>query len=165
MNKQEIFNGLWTITKEKHNACKAEAESVGKQYPTERGVLQLKAGIYNVATAAGLLSGTDQAIELIDKRFANLVNFFPELATYYRDLPEEEQGIMAIALYPEIFMRANFYNTYNTDLEQAEKDGDPQKIFKARIKKEVLHDILNMWRDFRVQNELFAFAFDEKEEK
>ncbi len=28
MNKQEIFNGLWTITKEKHDACKADAASV-----------------------------------------------------------------------------------------------------------------------------------------
>ena len=71
---------------------------------------------------------------------------------------------MEIALYPEVFMRANFYNTYNTDLEHAEKDGDPQKIFKARIKKEVLDDILNMWREFRVRNDLFIFAFSEKEE-
>ncbi len=163
MNQQEIYNGLWTITKEKHNACNAEAESVAKGHPTERGALQLKAGIYNVATAAGLLSGTDQAIGLMSKRFANLINFFPDLATYYRDLPEEEQGIMAIALYPEVFMRANFYDTYNTDLSKAEQDGDPQKIFKAKIKKEVLDNILNMWRDFRVQNHLFVFAFEDKE--
>ena len=63
MNKQEIFNGLWTITKEKHNACKAEAEAMGKNHPTERGALQLKAGIYNVAIAAGLISGIDKATE------------------------------------------------------------------------------------------------------
>ena len=56
MNKQEIFNGLWTITKEKHNACKADAASVDKSHPTERGALQLKSGIYNVAIAAGLIS-------------------------------------------------------------------------------------------------------------
>ena len=162
MNKQEIFNGLWTITKEKHNACKAEAEAMGKNHPTERGALQLKAGIYNVAIAAGLISGIDKATELMSQRFRNLVKHFPELATYYNGLPEEEQGIMEIALYPEVFMRANFYNTYNAELEEAEKDGDPQKIFKARIKKEVLDDILNMWRDFRVQNDLFVFAFKDK---
>lgn len=160
MNKQEIFNGLWTITKEKHNACKANVESVGKDHPTERGVLQLKAGIYNVATAAGLISGIDRAVELMSKRFPNLVKHFPDLASYYNSLSEEERGIMEIALYPEVFMRANFYNTYKTDLEEAEKDGDPQKVFKAKIKKEVLDDILNMWRDFRVQNNLFVFAFE-----
>ena len=164
MNKQEIFNGLWTITKEKHNACKADAASVDKSHPTERGALQLKSGIYNVAIAAGLISGTDQAIELMSKRFKNLIKHFPDIANYYYALPEEQKELMEIALYPEVFMRANFYNTYNTDLEQAELDGDPQKIFKARIKKEVLDDILNMWREFRVQNELFAFAFSEKEE-
>lgn len=71
---------------------------------------------------------------------------------------------MEVSLYPEVFMRAYFYNTYNTDLEQALNDGDPQQIFKAKIKKEVLDDILNMWREFRVQNELFDFAFSEKEE-
>ena len=59
-------------------------------------------------------------------------------------------------------MRFNFYNTYNTDLEQAERDGDPQKIFKARIKKEVLDDILNMWRAYRIEKDLFVFAFVEE---
>ncbi len=164
MNQQEIFNGLWTITKEKHDACKADAASVDKNHPTERGALQLKAGIYSVAIAAGFISGTDRAIELMSKRFTNLIKFFPDLASHYQDLSEDQKGIMEIALYPEVFMRLNFYNTYSTDLAEAEKDGDPQKIFKARIKKEVLDEILNMWREFRVQNELFAFAFDDKEE-
>ena len=165
MNKQEIFNGLWTITKEKHTACKTDAASVDKNHPTERGALQLKSGIYNVAIAAGLINGTDQAIELMSKRFNNLIKHFPELADYYHALPEDQKELMEISLYPEVFMRANFYNTYNTDLEQAERDGDPQKIFKARIKKEVLDDILNMWRAFREQNDLFIFAFDNGERK
>jgi len=165
MNKQEIFNGLWTITKEKHDACKVDALSVDKNHPTERGALQLKAGIYNVAIAAGLINGTDQAIELMSKRFKNLIKHFPEFANYYHTLPDDQKELMEISLYPEFFMRANFYNTYNTDLEHAELDGDPQKIFKARIKRDVLDDILNMWRNFRVQNELFVFAFDDKEEK
>ncbi len=165
MNKQEIFNGLWMITKEKHDACKADAASVDKNHPTERGALQLKAGIYNVAIAAGLISGTDKATELMSKRFGNLIKYFPDIATYYHTLPEDQKEIMEISLYPEVFMRVNFYNTYNTDLEQAERDGDPQKIFKAKIKQEVLHDILNMWREFRVQNDLFVFAFDDKEEE
>ena len=165
MNKQEILNGLLTITKEKHNACKTDAASVDKNHSTERGALQLKSGIYNVAIAAGLINGTDQAIELMSKRFKNLIKHFPELANYYHRLPDDQKELMEISLYPEVFMRANFYNTYNSDLEQAELDGDPQKIFKARIKKEVLDDILYMWRAFRVHNELFAFAFEEKEEK
>ena len=164
MNKQEILNGLLTITKEKHNACQTDAASVDKNHPTERGALQLKSGIYNVAIAAGLINGTDLAIELMSKRFKNLIKHFPELANYYHTLPDDQKELMEISLYPEVFMRANFYNTYNTDLEQAELDGDPQKIFKARIKKEVLDDILNMWRNFRIQNELFIFAFGEKEE-
>ena len=164
MNKQEIFNGLWTITKEKHDACKVDALSVCKNHPTERGALQLKAGIYNVAIAAGLINGTDQAIELVSKRFKNLIKHFPDISNYYHTLPDDQKGLMEISLYPEVFMRTNFYNTYNTDLEQAELDGDPQKIFKARIKRDVLDNILNMWREFRVQNELFAFAFSEKEE-
>ena len=165
MNQQQIFDGLWRMTKEKHEACKAEAESVDKNHPTERGVLQLKAGIYNVAVAAGLISGVDQATELMSKRFKNVIKRFPDLAAYYHGLPEEEKGRMEISLYPEVFMRANFYHTYHTDLAQAEKEGDPQNIFKARIKKEVLDDILNMWRNFRVQNDLFVFAFDNKEEE
>ena len=163
MNKQEIFNGLWTITKEKHNACKAEIEAIGKDHPTERGVLQLKAGIYNVAIAAGMISGIDNAPELMGKRFPNLVKHFPALDFYYRDLPKDKKSVMEIALYPEVFMRANFYNTYASDLAEAEKEGDPQKIFKARIKKEVLDEILNMWRDFRIQNDLITFAFSDKE--
>ncbi len=165
MNKQEIFNGLWTITKEKYDACQAEAASMDKNRPTERGALQLKAGIYNVAIAAGLISGIDQAIELMSKRFQNLIKLFPDLVNYYHTLPADQKELMEISLYPEVFMRANFYNTYNTDLEQAKNDGDPQKIFKAKIKKKVLDDILNMWRNFRVKNDLFVFAFDDKEEK
>ena len=164
MNKQEILSGLLAITKEKHEACKADVSAVDKNHPTERGALQLKSGIYNVAIAAGLINGTDQAIELMSKRFKNLINHFPDLANHYHMLSDDQKELMEIALYPEVFMRVNFYNTYNTDLEQAELEGDPQKIFKARIKKEVLDDILNMWREFRVQNELFAFALSEKEE-
>lgn len=160
MNKQDIFNGLLTITREKYYACKADAASVDKNHPTERGALQLKAGIYHAAITAGLISGTNQATDLMCKRFQNLIRQFPDIADYYRALPEDQKEIMAISLYPEVFMRANFYNIYNTNLELAEKDGDPQKIFKAKIKKEVLDDILNMWREFRVQNELFVFAFD-----
>lgn len=165
MNKQEIYNGLWTITKAKYDACKADAASSDQNHPTERGALQLKAGIYQVAIAAGLISGVERATELMSKRFGNLIKCFPDLAGYYNSLPEDQRGIMEIALYPETFMRVNFYDTYQTDLKQAETDGDPQTIFKARIKKEVLGDILNMWRDFRVQNDLFACAFDGKEEK
>ncbi len=162
MNKQEIYNGLYVITKEKHNACKAEITSVSKDHPTERGALQLKAGIYDVACAAGLITGSEKAIELMSRRFPNLIRFFPDLASYYQDLSEDEKGIMEVALYPEVFMRSNFYNTYSADVEEAEKDGDPQKIFKAKIKKEVLDEILNMWRNFRVQNDLFVFAFTEE---
>ena len=164
MNKQEILNGLLTITKEKHEACKAEASAVDKNHPTERGALQLKAGIYNVAIAAGLINGTDQAIELMSKRFKNLIKHFPDIADYYHRLSDDQKELMEISLYPEVFMRTNFYNTYNTDLEQAELDGEPQKIFKAKIKKEVLDDILNMWRAYRIEKDLFVFAFDDKEE-
>ncbi len=165
MNKQEIFNGLWTITKEKHDACKADVTSVDKNHPTERGALQLKAGIYNVAIAAGLIAGIDNATELMSNRFKNLIKHFPAIANYYHTLPVDQKETMEISLYPEVFMRVNFFNTYNTDLEEAEMDGDPQKIFKARIKKEVLAEILNRWRDFRVQNDLFVFAFDDGERK
>lgn len=164
MNKQEIFNGLWTITKEKHDACKAEVSSVDKNHPTERGALQLKAGIYNVAIAAGLILGTDRATELMSKRFKNFIKYFPDIANYYHTLPDDQKEIMEISLYPEVFMRVNFYNTYNADLEQAQKEGNPQRIFKARIKKEVLNDILNMWRTYRVEKDLFVFAFDDKED-
>ena len=164
MNKQEIYNGLWTITKEKQNACKADTAAVGRDHPTERGALQLKAGIYNVAIAAGLISGVNQAADVMSKRFINLIGLFPDLAAYYHGLPEEEKGIMAVSLYPELFMRENFYKTYQTELANAEKYGDPQTIFKARIKIEVLDEILDMWRGFRVENGLFTFAFDKENE-
>ena len=163
MNKKEIFNAFWTITKEKYDGCKADVISVDKNHPVERGALQLKTGIYNVAITAGLISGTDTAIELMSKRFKNLIQHFPDIADYYHKLPEDQKEIMEISLYPETFMRIYFYDTFQTDLEQAEKEGDPQKIFKARIKKDVLEDILNMWRTIREQNDLFAFVFDRKE--
>ena len=111
MNHNEIINGLLKITKEKQDACKAEINMLGKNHPTERGALQLKAGIYNVAIAAGLIGGTDRSILLMSKRFGNLIKFFPELESYYRELTGEEKENMEIALYPEIFMRLNFYNT------------------------------------------------------
>ena len=164
MNKQEIYDGLWRITKEKQDACKAEAEAVDRDHPTERGALQLKAGSYHVAIAAGLISGVSQAADIMSKRFVNLMGHFPDLAVYYHGLTDEEKGIMAVSLYPELFMRASFYNTYQTELANAEKYGDPQAIFKARIKKEVLDEILDMWRGFRVQNGLFTFAFDKEDE-
>ena len=165
MNKQEIFNGLWTITKEKYDACKSDAQAVAKNHPTERGALQLKAGIYNVAIAAGLLSGTEHATELMSKRFKHLIKHFPDIDDYYNKLHKTKKEIMEISLYPEVFMRVNFYNTYKGDVDQAEKVGDPQEIFKAKIKYEVLCEILNIWRKFRLENELFVFAFDDKEEE
>ena len=78
-------------------------------------------------------------------------------------MPAEEKGIMEVSLYPELFMRLNFYNTYQTDLAKAEAAGDPQMIFKAKIKKTVLDDVLEMWRSYRVANDLFPFAFDKED--
>ena len=162
MTKQEIYNGLMAITRARQEACKTEAASVGKDHPTERGALQLKVGIYNVAIAAGFISGIDQATDLMSKRFMNLIKHFPDLAAYYNDLPEDEKEIIEVSLYPEMFMRVNFYNTYQTDLAKAEKTGDPQTIFKARIKKEVMDEILDMWRNFRVEHDLFPYAFEKE---
>ena len=163
MNQKEIINGLLKITKEKQDACKAEINMLGKNHPTEKGALQLKSGIYNVAIAAGLIGGTDQAILLMSKRFENLIKYFPELEKYDQGLKGEEKENMEAALYPEVFMRFNFYNTYNKDLEIAERFGDPQKIFQARMKKEVLVEILDMWRNFRMENDLLVFAFNKEE--
>ena len=165
MNKQDIFHALCEITRDKQKVCQTELASVGKDRPTERGVLQLRAGIYNVAVAAGLMAGGTSSIETMCKRFPALIKRFPELASFYQSLPEEQKSKMATALYPEVFMRANFYKTYQTDLAEAEKSGDPQTLFKARIKKEVLDDILTMWRNFRVEHDLFVFAFENKERK
>lgn len=162
MTKHEIYNGLLAITKARQETCKSEAASMGKDNPTERGALQLSAGIYNVAIAAGLISGTDQATDLMSKRFMSLIKQFPNLTVYYYGLPEEEKEIMEVSLYPEMFMRVNFYNTYQTDLAKAEKTGDPQTIFKARIKKEVMDEILDMWRNFRVEHDLFPYAFEKE---
>lgn len=164
MNQQEIFDRMYALTKEKYAICKSEAENIGENHPTERGALQLRAGIYDMAINAGFLSGTEQAMGLMSKRFEKLVTHFPELCSYYQSLSKEEQGIMEIALYPEVFLRLNFREAYNADLADAEKDGDPQKIFKAKIKKEVLGEVLDMWRNFRAQNDLFAFAFEDKDE-
>ena len=163
MNKQEIYNALWTLTKEKHNASFAQVQAASKEHPTERGALQLKAGIYNVALAAGLASGTGNATEVMCKRFRNLIVHFPILSSYYDGLSCEEKEIMEVSLCPEMFMRLNFYGAYVADLEEAEKEGEPEKIFKARIKKEVLSEILEMWRNFRTENNLFVFAFKDKE--
>lgn len=163
MTRQEIFTELWTITKEKHAACLSEIAAVDQSHPTERAALQIKAGIYNVAIAAGLISGGDQAICLMSKRFQKLIKDFPDIADHYASLPTDQKAIMEVALYPEVFMRSNFYHTYIEDVKQAEKEGDPQAIFKTRIKKDFLGEILNMWREFRVQNNLFIFAFDKED--
>ena len=166
MNQHEILNGLYSLVKEKYDICKNDIAAIGKDHPTEKGALQLKLGIYNVAIAAGLINCLDNGPEVMSRRFKNFLDYLPaEISEHYNGLPDEQKIIMSTALYPETFMRLNFYNTYNTELKQAEDLGDPQKIFKARLKKEVLDEILNMWRDFRVQNDLFVFAFDDKEGK
>ena len=163
MNQQEIFNCLWKITKERYDAYRAKVECMGKDHPTERAALQLTAGIYNVALAAGLISGSSNATELMSTRFPKIIKHFPALANRYHSLPQSEKECMEIALYPETFMRINFYQTYVNDLESAQKEGDPQKIFKAKIKKEVLEDILHMWETFRLQNDLFIFPLSDTE--
>lgn len=167
MNQHEIFNGLYSLVKEKYDICKNDIAAIGKDHPTEKGALQLKLGIYNVAITAGLINCLDNAPEVMNRRFKNFLDHLPaEISEHYNKLPDEQKIIMSTALYPETFMRLNFYNAYNTDLEQAEESGAPQKIFKARLKKEVLDEILNMWKNFRAKNNLFTFAFNnEKEEK
>ena len=134
MTKHEIYNGLLAITKARQETCKSEAASMGKDHPTERGALQLSAGIYNVAIAAGLISGTDQAADLMSKRFRTLIKHFPDLAAYYNDLPENEKGIMEVSLYPELFMRVNFHKTYHTDLVEAEKMAILKRYLRRELK-------------------------------
>lgn len=45
---------------------------------------------------------------------------------------------------------------------KSEAAGDPQTIFKARIKKQVLDEVLEMWRTFRVENDLFPYVFEKE---
>ena len=134
MNQQEILNSLYAITQEKYDACKAQAAAVKEDCPTERNALQLTAGIYSLALRAGLLSGSEQAVRQMHARFRNLAEHFPDLFARYQRLPEEEQSLMEIALYPELFLRLHFWKHIKPSWRTRKRTGIRRAFSRPKLK-------------------------------
>ncbi|MBQ7337995.1 MAG: hypothetical protein IJW40_06010 [Clostridia bacterium] len=156
MTEQMIHEALCRVVREKDAACLEKMGALGKENATERGVLQMQRGIYNVCLQAGLCACMPDPAKTIHRRFPNFVCHFPQLAAYHATLSEEQKAILEVALYPEIWMSSGFLEMYQKERDAAKASGDQNLIFKAKMKYEVLHDVVSAWRGARAEMGLWA---------
>ena len=164
MTEQIIYEALCRVVREKDAVCLGKISALGKENPTERGVLQMQHGIYNLCLQAGLCACMPDPTVAIHRRFPNFVGHFPQLAAHHADLSEEQKAIFEVALYPEIWMSLEFLAMYQKEREVAKASGDQRQLFKAKLKYEVLHDVVSAWHDARAEMGLWAEIKMEVEE-
>ena len=156
MTEQMIHEAMCRVVREKDGACAEKIGALGKENPTERGVLQMQRGIYNICLQAGLCACMPDPVGAIHQRFPNFVRHFPQLAAYHAGLDEEQKAIFEVALYPEIWMGSSFLETYQKERDAAKASGDQSLAFKAKVKYEVLRDVIAAWHNARADMELWA---------
>lgn len=156
MTEQMIHEMLCRVVREKDASCAERIGALGKDNATERGALQMQRGIYNLCMQAGLCACMPDPIKAIHRRFPDFVRHFPQLAAYHAGLGEEQKAIFEVAFYPEIWMSSSFLETYQKERDAAEVSGDQSLVFKAKLKYEVLHDVVAAWRNARAEMELWA---------
>ncbi len=156
MTEQMIHEALCRVVREKDAACVEKINALGKENATERGVLQMQRGIYNVCLQAGLCACMPDPAKTIHQRFPNFVRHFPQLAARHADLSEEQKATFEVALYPEIWMSSGFLEMYQKERDAARASGDQSMLFKARLKYEILHDVVAAWHNIRAEMGLWA---------
>ena len=164
MTEQMIYEALCRVVRERDAVCLEKINALGKANPTERGVLQMQRGIYNLCLQAGLCACMLDPIGIIHQRFPNFVRHFPQLATQHAELSEAQKAIFEVALYPEIWMSSEFLAMYQKERDVAKASGDQSQLFKAKLKYEVLHDVVSAWHGVRAEMELWAEIKTEVEE-
>ena len=151
MTEQMIYEALCRVVREKDAACGERISTLSKQNATERGALQMQKGIYNLCLQAGLCACTPDPVKTIHGRFPNFVRRFPHVAEQHSTLTVEQRAIFEVALYPEIWMCSEFLDTYRREKEAAQASGDEGLAVKARMKYEILRDVVSAWQDVRAE--------------
>ena len=156
MTEQMIHEALCRIVREKDAACGEKIATLGKENATERGALQMQKGIYNVCLQAGLCACMPDPVKAIHGRFSNFVRHFPHIAERHGTLTAEEQAIFEVALYPEIWMSSAFLDMYRKERDATQAGGDEGLAFKAKMKYEVLRDVVVAWHGVRAEMGLWT---------
>lgn len=164
MTEQMIHTALCRVVREKDAVCLKKLDALGKGNATERGVLQMQRGIYNVCLQAGLCACMPDPVKAIHQRFPNFVRHFPQLAAHHATLSEEQKAIFEVALYSEIWMSSEFLAMYQKERDVAKASGDQSQLFKAKMKYEVLHDVVSAWHGVRAEMGLWTDLKTEVEE-
>lgn len=156
MTEQMIYEALCRVVRERDTACIEKINALGRENATERGVLQMQRGIYNVCLQAGLCACMPEPTRAIHQRFARFVHCCPQMAACHAALNDEDKALFEVATYPEIWMVSQFLETYQKERDAARERGDQALIFKARLKYDVLCDVVAAWRETRSQMGLWA---------
>ena len=164
MTEQMIHEALCRVLREKDAACAEKIATLGKENTTERGVLQMQKGIYNVCLQAGLCACMSDPVKTIHQRFPNFIHFFPQIAERHSTLVAEEKAAFEVALYPEIWMCSAFLDMYRKERDAVQASGDEGSAFKAKMKYEILHDVVSAWHGVRAELGLWAELKTEVEE-
>ncbi len=156
MTEQMIYEALCRVLRDKDAACDEKITTLGKENTTERGVLQMQKGIYNVCLQAGLCACMPDPIKAIHQRFPNYIRFFPQIEERHSTLTAEEKAVFEVALYPEMWMSSAFLDMYRKERDAVQASGNEDLTFKAKMKYEVLRDMVSAWHAARAKMGLWA---------
>ena len=142
--------------RERDAACAERIDALGKENMTERGALQMQRGIYNVCLQAGLCACMPEPTQAIHQRFARFVHCCPQMAACHAALNDEDKALFEVATYPEIWMVSQFLESYRKERDAARESGEQALLFKAKLKYDVLRDVVAAWHEVRAEMGLWA---------
>ena len=159
----DIDESLVNITCKICDACKTKLNSILKENTTERKAVLLEHGMYVFCRNAGLLANcTGKRVTCIKTRqqyINDIIHNYPELLKKYSRLDENDKLKFVAALQAEIFLREQWLKSQCTELSEAEKFGDADKIFELKIKIGSVKNMFKAWEKWRIENKVFPYMF------
>ena len=156
---KEIVNIATTVVDE----CKMRLAEIPKDRKTERKAVQIELGVYNLALRAGLLiipaKERENFLSTRKKVTAQIITRYSKIEKCYNALNENEQERMHAAIHAELFMRDQFSEKWEKELEGAETAKDIAAVFDLRIQLGAIYRIYEEWERWRISRNIFPKMF------
>ena len=156
MDFVELEKNLVDIVNQKTKECEIRLANLDKNAKMEQKALIVEKAMYDNFLRIGLLYYTtgsrENAIATFAKRFDVLLSDFPNVNKIYSQLNDEEKKNITPFIHGMCFMKTQFFDMYNSQLEIASEKGDVKEIFELKIKANATMEMLQLWQKWWNEN-------------
>ena len=156
MNFVELEKNLVDIVNQKTKECENQIAKLDKNARMEQKALLVQKAMYDNFLRIGLLYYTtgsrESAIVTFSKRLDSLLIDFPNVKELYSQLDEEDKKNITPFIHGMCFMKTQFFDMYNSQLEIASEKGDAKEIFELKVKANTTMEMLQLWQKWWNEN-------------